>query len=223
MNGAIKNPLLITLLGSVLWVAGCSDPAADVVKAPAAPPTPLEPAAAAAPAGQGQEYVLRAESTVGFIGSKVTGSHVGGFKDVAGKFHVVDGKISGTPEVRINMDSTWSDNERLTGHLKSPDFFDVEKYPVATFTIASIAEEGDKHRVTGNLDLHGVKKSISFPADLKITAEQLTLQAEFAINRKDFNINYPGKPNDLIRDEVVIKLDIKATPGPARPEDDLEV
>ena len=45
--------------------------------------------------------------------------------------------------------------------------------------------------------------------------------AEFAINRRDFNINYPGMPNDLIRDNVVIKLDLKATPGAARPEDQL--
>ena len=75
--------------------------------------------------------------------------------------------------------------------------------------------------MTGNLDLHGVTKSISFPADIQISDNEVAVKAEFAINRKDFNINYPGRPNDLIRDNVVIKLDLKATPGPPRPEDQL--
>jgi polyisoprenoid-binding protein YceI len=67
-----------------------------------------------------------------------------------------------------------------------------------------------------------VTKSITFPAKIQVGDEAATVQAEFAINRKDFGINYPGKPNDLIRDNVVIKLDLKATPGPARLEDKLQ-
>jgi hypothetical protein len=43
----------------------------------------------------------------------------------------------------------------------------------------------------------------------------VALKAEFAINRRDFNMNYPGMANDLIRDNVVIKLDIQATPAAA--------
>ena len=119
------------------------------------------------------------------------------------------------------MKSTWADNDKLAGHLKSPDFFDVEKFPVTMFTTTSIEPDGAMHKVTGNLNLHGVTKSISFPATIQIAAETVTVKAEFAINRKDFNINYPGKSDDLIRDNVVLKLDIKATPGPARPEDQL--
>jgi len=75
----------------------------------------------------------------------------------------------------------------------------------------------------GNLDLHGVKKSVSFPAEIQASPKALSVKAEFAINRRDFNINYPGMPNDLIRDQVVLKLDIKATPGPARPEDQIPI
>ncbi|HAB16177.1 MAG TPA: hypothetical protein DCE44_06985, partial [Verrucomicrobiales bacterium] len=74
---------------------------------------------------------------------------------------------------------------------------------------------------TGNLNLHGVTKSISFPATVQLAPDAVTLKAEFAINRRDFNINFPGMPNDLIRDNVVLNLDIKATPGPAKPEDQL--
>lgn len=198
-------------------IAGCSDPADKVHKSTAAEPqkTVAEPSAA------GREYVIRAESRIGFVGSKVTGKHDGGFKKFAGKIDVTDGKIVGTPEIKIGMDSTWADNDRLTGHLKSPDFFDAAKFPVSTFTVTGIEPSGAQQKVTGNLDLHGVTKSISFPADIQIAGDAVTVKAEFAINRKDFNINYPGKPNDLIRDNVVLKLDLKATPGEARPEDQL--
>ena len=192
---------------------GCSDPSKDVPKAAASDPQKTS----AAPAASAKEYVIRAGSKVGFVGSKVTGKHNGGFTNVAGSIQVSDGKIAGTPEIKIAMKSIWTDTDRLTGHLSSPDFFDVAKNPVTTFTATAI--QGTN--VTGNLFLHGVTKSISFPAQIAIDDDAVTVKADFAINRKDFNINYPGKPNDLIRDNVVITLDIKATPGPARPEDQL--
>jgi polyisoprenoid-binding protein YceI len=151
----------------------------------------------------------------------VTHTHQGGFKNFAGKINVADGKIVGTPEIKISTQSLWADDPRLTGHLKSKDFFDVEQFPVATFTVTAIESSGAQHTVTGNLNLHGVTKSISFPANIQVADDALTVKAEFAINRRDFNINYPGMPNDLIRDNVVIKLDLKATPGAARPEDQL--
>jgi polyisoprenoid-binding protein YceI len=196
---------------------GCSDPAKDVHQSSAG--APEQPAAAPAVA---KEYVIRTGSKIDFVGSKVTGSHDGGFKKFAGTLNVSDGKVTGASEVKIDMASTWSDNDRLTTHLKSPDFFDVQKFPHATFTVTSIEPGADgKHTVTGNLDLHGVTKSISFPAQITVSDEAASVNAEFAINRKDFNINYPGRPNDLIRDNVVIKLALNATPGPARPEDQL--
>jgi polyisoprenoid-binding protein YceI len=215
------KPFSIALVAaSVTLITGCSDPADKVTKTTGAEPknVPASPAAAVSTA---KEYVVRSESTIGFVGSKVTGSHNGGFKKFSGKVSAADGKIAGMPEVKIDMNSIWADNERLTGHLKSPDFFDVQKFPVSTFTVTSIEATGDQQKITGNLDLHGVTKSISFPAQIQVSDEAVQLNADFAINRKDFNINYPGKPNDLIRDNVVLKLAIKATPGPARPEDQI--
>lgn len=216
MKSIPKNSVLASLAVAVTacLIAGCSDPSDKVHKT-----TGADPQQAAGGATAGKEYVIRAESTIGFVGSKVTGSHDGGFKKFAGKLNVAGGKISGSPEIKIDLNSTWSDNEKLTGHLKSADFFDVANHPISTFTVTSIESAGAQHTVTGNLDLHGVTKSISFPADIQISDDAVTLKAEFAINRKDFNINYPGRPNDLIRDNVVLKLDIKATPGAARPED----
>ncbi len=213
-----KKPHLTGVIAAAAacLISGCSDPSDKVHKTAGG-----EPQKAAESSAAGKEFVIRAESTIGFTGSKVTGNHDGGFKKFAGKISVAGGKITGSPEIKIDMNSTWSDNERLTGHLKSPDFFDTAKFPTATFTVTSIEPEGGKQKVIGNLDLHGVTKSISFPADIQVTDEAVTVKAEFAINRKDFNINYPGRPNDLIRDNVVLKLDLKATPGEARPEDQL--
>jgi len=198
-------------------MTGCSDPADKVQKAAASDAKKTD--AAAAPSAK--EYSIRAASKIGFIGSKVTRSHNGGFTNFAGKIQVANGKIAGTPEIKISTKSLWADDKRLEGHLKSNAFFDVANHPVATFTVTSIESAGAQQKVTGNLDLHGVTKSISFPADVKIADDVVAVKAEFAINRRDFNINYPGMPNDLIRDNVVIKLDIQATPGPAQPEDQL--
>jgi len=217
----MKNSPLISIgiLVAALFSSGCSDPANSVPKASASKAQEATPGSSQV----GAEYTIRSESTIAFTASKVTQTHQGGFKNFAGKFNVADGKIAGLPEIKIAMPSIWADNEKLTGHLKSPDFFDVKQFPVATFTATAIEPAGAGYKVTGNLDLHGVKKSVSFPAEIHASPEALSVKAEFAINRRDFNINYPGMPNDLIRDNVVLKLDIKATPGPARPEDQIAI
>jgi polyisoprenoid-binding protein YceI len=105
-----------------------------------------------------------------------------------------------------------TDEDALTAHLKTPDFFDLARYPKATFVSTKIEPDikaNTTHEVTGNFDLHGVKKSITFPATIHVTPENATVDAEFSINRKDFGIVYAGKADDLIRDGVVIKLTIK--------------
>ncbi len=116
--------------------------------------------------------------------------------------------------VDIDTDSLFSpDGDRLVGHLKSADFFDVAKFPKASFVSTEVKKGGDKgasHTVTGNLTLHGVTKGVSFPANVRTTAGGVDVDAEFAINRKDFGLVYAGKPDDLIRDDVVIRLTIRS-------------
>ena len=77
-------------------------------------------------------------------------------------------------------------------------------------TSATGGAGGATDTVTGDLELHGEKKSISFPATITVTADGVSGTAEFSINRKDFKIVYPGKPDDLIKDDVAIKLAIRA-------------
>jgi polyisoprenoid-binding protein YceI len=67
--------------------------------------------------------------------------------------------------------------------------------------------------VTGNFQLHGVVRSISFPATINVEPGKVTVNAEFVIKRFDFKIEYPGPADNLIRDEVVIKLDLIGVPA----------
>ncbi len=203
--------LFLFVVVTLFMASACSDPAAD--KSKAVTGTATQPAPTTA--GKGVKYVFSQDnSKVDFIGSKVTGSHNGSFEKHSGAVDLVNNKPEESQvTVIIQMDSVKTDADGLTNHLKSPDFFDVATYPTAAFTSTEIKAGGDKgatHTITGNLDFHGVKKSISFPATIKIEGDAVLVNSEFALNRKDFGVNYPGKVNDLIRDDVVLKLNIRA-------------
>lgn len=200
-------------LAGALFLTGCSENPADKSTA-AQVSEPVKPAAVAKPDAAAKKFVFTADSTIGFVGSKITGKHEGGFKQFTGSFLVAGDAISGAGhKVVIDMNSTWSDSDRLTGHLKNADFFDVEKFPESSFEVTAVEKGADgKTKLTGNLTLHGVTKQISFPADFGVQGNLATLKAEFFIKRNDFGIVYKGKADDLIRDEVVIKLDLKAAP-----------
>jgi len=205
----MKKVLAFGLASTVL---ACANPAKDK---PAAVVTASRPAAATAQEG-GKETtwsLLPERSRIEWTGSKVTGKHDGGFQTFSGSVRSPDGTLEkATVSLEINVDSLYSDDERLTGHLKSPDFFDVAKFPKATFASTAIRPDpsAGTHLVEGNLTLHGVTKGIAFPAKLALEGGAIRGSAEFPINRKDFGIVYPGKPDDLIRDEVVIRLTLDA-------------
>lgn len=201
---SVTAPIGVVALG----LLGCSDPTADVEQANVGEAQETGGGASAS----ATVYALHEESKVEFTGSKVTGSHEGGFGAVTGEFAVSDGKLENTGnKIVIDMTSVWSDNNRLTGHLKNADFFDIANYPVAVFETTEVTDSG----VTGNLTLHGVTKSISFTPEIDVTPETVSVRAEFAIQRFDFGIEFPGRADDLIRDGVAIRLDVSASPGRA--------
>lgn len=209
---ASNKSTLIVALGLLIPLLGaCENPADGKPMAMVASAQQIVSGTAAT--GSDKLAITADRSKVEWVGSKVTGKHEGGFKQLTGSVELADGKIEGGKvRVDIDMKSLWSDAEKLTGHLMSKDFFEVEKYPTSTFVSTEVKAGGvggGTHTVTGNLTLHGQTKSITFPATIKITPDRLTVQSEFAINRKDFGIVYAGKPDDLIRDEVVIKLDLQ--------------
>jgi polyisoprenoid-binding protein YceI len=193
---------------------GCNtDPAKDKSKATVSeavtPPSPGTPATG------GPLYQFSQDgSKIEFVGAKVTRKHDGAFKTFSGKIQAPDGKVERAAIVtEIDIASLTVDEPKLANHLKTADFLDAEKFPKAVFVSTAVTpggENGATHTITGNLTLHGVMKSITFPAKIQISGDSANADAEFAINRKDFGIVYPGMPDDLIKDEVLIKLSIRA-------------
>ncbi len=208
---------LISFCAALALFTACANPADNAPKAvvsEAASPA-ASSAATSGAATKGTKLSFAADaSTIDFVGSKVTGIENGSFKKFMGAIDLVEGKPEkSSVTVAIDLSSVDAKIGKLTEHLKSPDFFDVTKYPQATFASSEIKSGGEKgasHTVTGTLDLHGVKKTVTFPATIKVEADAVSVAGEFAINRKDFGIVYAGKADDLIRDEVVLKLSVKA-------------
>lgn len=198
---------ILSLLVITTALVGCKNPGADV--APASVEAAPESEAKAAPGKPLASLSIDpSNSKVEFVGAKVTASHPGGFTDFSGKLDLGDPLEQSRIEITIQTASLYADKEKLTKHLKSPDFFDVAQFPTALFRSTEIKKEGEGHLISGDLTLHGVTKRISFPASVAVTEAQVSANSEFSIDRKDFGIVYPGMPDDLIRDLVVIKLSL---------------
>lgn len=202
---------ILTIAAAALSFACAANPADDKTKATVG--NAAQESNSPKTTGTETLAITPENSKVEFLASKVTKTHSGSFKQFSG---AIEFAASNVPTSRVTIDidtaSVVADDEQLAGHLKTPDFFDVAKFPKATFVSTKIepaAGGGDAYTVTGNFDLHGVKKSITFPATIKAAADSVAVDAEFAINRKDFGIVYKGKADDLIRDEVVIKLNLR--------------
>ena len=206
--------LAIGLLATVAFVAACES---EIDDKPAAVVAEAEAEEATAEADDGvetRELAFDVESSsIGWVGAKVTGDHVGGFEEWTGTAVAAEDELR---ELNFTVDtrSIFSDDDDLTGHLKSDDFFDVEEYPEASFRSTRIAAydgEGATHQVTGNFTIRGVTKSVTFPATIDVDDDGANASAEFTIERFDFGIEYKGMPDDLIRNEVLLKIDLAAS------------
>ncbi|GIV43621.1 MAG: hypothetical protein KatS3mg035_0744 [Bacteroidia bacterium] len=157
-------------------------------------------------------------SLVKWIGTKRTGRHEGTVKIQEGVLKVQDGNLTGGSFV-LNMNTIevtdlkpGEGKEKLEGHLKADDFFNVEKYPTAKFEITSVTPDttgGNTHKIEGNLTIRETTKSITFGAKVNISEDAVEATTNFNINRKDWGIQYEGKKDDLIRDEVNFNIQIK--------------
>jgi polyisoprenoid-binding protein YceI len=168
----------------------------------------------------GKELSLNTtDSKLRWEGHKVTGKHHGEVTITSGTL-VVDpeGNLTGGDFV-IDLNSIDVQDlegeykEKLTGHLKSDDFFDVENHPEAKFEITSVtAGESANHiLISGNLTLRGVTKNITFDANVKeADANNFVAEADFNIEREDFGVSYKGKADDLISKEINIKVELIA-------------
>lgn len=213
LKGAKMRRKLLPLL---ILLAGCAANPADNLPAAqvsSSSPSPSAPAGGSAtPDAPAVSLPLDGKAgLVGFVGSKVTGKHEGSFKDYAGTIKLVDNNPEkSSVEVEIQIKSLVTDDPDLTEHLQSEDFFEMGKFPTAKFVSSSITKKDQTYQVTGSLTMHGVTKTIAFPAKIEASKDQVQVKAEFVIDRFDFDMKYKGKADNLIRKEVVIQLDLKA-------------
>ena len=132
----------------------------------------------------------------------------GGFAKFKGKAEV-DAATKSLKSVSVEIDTASLFTEigqKLTDHLKSPDFFEVREYPKATFESTKIAAgTAGKATITGKLSLHGVTKEISFPATVEVGEKGLTLTSEFSIDRTQFGMTYgEGKVEPKVSMTVIV-------------------
>ena len=165
------------------------------------------------------------ESSVTWHASKVTGAHFGKVPISTANLDYADGKIIGGSFEMDMKNLTVEDitdagtNAKLTGHLKSDDFFSVEKFGKSTLKIKSVKSTGgNNHEITGDLTIKGITKPVTFPATVSSTNGSITTTAEIKFDRTHYDIKYRSGSyfedlaDKLIYDEV--KLDVKLVANP---------
>lgn len=170
---------------------------------------------AAASAAAKTYTVDTGSSIVNWEGSKVGGSHVGTVALDAGTLSIKDGNIE-AGEFTINFKAMTCTDEgmddetkgQLVGHLQSPDFFDVERYPTAKFVIASVEPlegmEGMTHAVKGNLTMKEQTKSVTFNANVNATENGVTAESNnFKINRTEWGVTYGSTLVGALKDKAI--------------------
>lgn len=181
-------------------------------------------------AAEGTPYSIDSTTLVTWTGFKPTGQHDGTFKVSEGSLLVNNNSLTGgsfTIDINslnnLDLAATPKDKAGLEGHLKSPDFFNAEKYPTAKFEITSVepymADSTSKtkdatHLIKGNLTLKDSTKNIAFPAKVTVDASTVAAFADFNIDRTLWGMNYkgPNNPQDwVISKEVNIKLALSAS------------
>ena len=144
---------------------------------------------------------------------------------VRGRFGAFSGAVTvaaaGTPSVTAEIDiaSVDTGNDQRDAHLRATDFFDVEKFPTATFTSTSVNADGDEYRVEGDFTLKGVTKRITLPVQFNGVNPGMGhgavagFEASVVLNRKDFgiDIDMPLETGGaVVGDKVTITLEIEA-------------
>ncbi len=169
-------------------------------------------------------YIADANSSMlVWKGFKPTESHDGTIKISEGYLAFDSDKLSGGNFV-IDMktiktldikDAEY--NAKLTNHLKSGDFFDVENNPFSVFTISSVDDEDGRSLIKGNLTIKGIKKNIQFPATITVNGDEVVFKSEpFTIDRTEWNIKFnsgkffPDLKDKLIKDEIELVVEIIA-------------
>ncbi len=189
-------------------------------------------AKAVASASALQTYRLDSgQSVLNWTGTKVTGKHVGTVKLKSGSLQMKQGKIQeGTFEIDMTslQDTDLQDPEykkKLETHLRSDDFFGIEKHPVATFKVTSVkpitaaaAAAGQANQeVTGDLTIKGISHPVTFPARVTLDKDKAEATGTVKIDRTKYEIRYgsgkffEGLGDKMIHDEFTVDLKLVGT------------
>lgn len=183
-------------------------------------------AASAAPkaAKQATYEVKPADSKVTWEGKKRIGdAHHGELAVKSGKLIVAGDKLTGG-EFEVDMNSLKvSDlqdegmNKKLTGHLRSDDFFSVDKHPTAKLVITKVAPGKDgMQQITGDLTIKGKKEKVTFPAEVKVAGDTVTAKSTITVDRTKYDVRYnsgkffPNLGDKIINDEFTVNVDLTA-------------
>jgi polyisoprenoid-binding protein YceI len=174
----------------------------------------------------GEYKVDASKSKLTWIGKKVTGEHTGTINIAEGAFTAKSNKVTGgsfaidMTSIKVLDVTNPSANEKLTGHLKSDDFFSSEKNPKANFVITAITPaEKDQYTVKGNLTIKGITNEITFPATIQFVSGQLQAKAKIVIDRTKFDIKYrsgnffENLGDKAIADEFELNVELVASQG----------
>jgi polyisoprenoid-binding protein YceI len=165
-----------------------------------------------------------AKSMLSWEGKKVTGQHNGNVKVKDGMLTVDGGKLTGgmfTIDMAsmTNLDLTDKGyNDKLMGHLKSEDFFNVAKFPTSTFKITKVTPgaSANLYTITGDMTIKGITNAVSFPATVKMNATMIEAEGKATLDRTKYDIRYGSKSffenigDKAIYDEFVIGLKLVA-------------
>lgn len=167
---------------------------------------------------QASQYKLdTAHTNVGFkVDHLVISSVTGRFDTFTGTFEY-DEKTKQLKNVAVSIEakSINTNEPDRDKHLRSPDFFDVEKFPKLEFASAGAKQKGKQVTLPAEITIHGVKKKITLNVTIKGTIkdpwgnEHLVFAAEAKVNRKDFGLNWNKKLDHgglMIGDEVEIQI-----------------
>lgn len=167
-------------------------------------------------------------SVIEWVGKKPTGQHSGTIQVSQGSITAKNGDLeSGSFTIDMTSitvtDLEGDDKAGLEGHLKGlgegteDHFFNIAKFPTATFEVTGISKKEGKVYVEGNLTVKGIKKNISFPAITSTEGNSIKLTTEvFTVNRTEWNINYASKSifgdigDKFINDDIELKIRVKA-------------
>jgi len=155
-------------------------------------------------------------------------SHLGGVQKRFGKVSLKDASFSAIDNALVNTNVTLDmetltvenfpadapEKAKLTGHLKSADFFNIEQYPTSKFELTKTEpSNGDFNtKLTGNLTILNETKSISFLANVSVSKNEITIVSEdFAVDRTDWGLSYNIEGTEGVPVDYLISNDIGFT------------